>query len=153
MKLTKRSMKRSKSVVDLLLFPVKSGRSSSNNDNEKSKNIQQTEVLINLRDAILRVSQYFQAADPSSFSDVNLTADYSMDSHSADQDAFLAISRSKRKRARAILDFERRDDDELGFRTNNIITIISQRDEHCWVGELNGMQVNVTNGIKGNLSI
>lgn len=72
---------------------------------------------------------------------MNLTADYSMVSHSADQDAFLSISRSKRKRARAILDFERRDDDELGFRTNDIITIISQRDEHCWVGELNGMQV------------
>ena len=48
---------------------------------------------------------------------------------------------SKRKRARAILDFERRDDDELGFRKNDIVTIVSQRDEHCWVGELNGQQV------------
>ena len=37
---------------------------------------------------------------------------------------------------RAILDFERRDDDELGFRKNDIVTIVSQRDEHCWVGEL-----------------
>ena len=61
MKLTKRSMKRSKSVVDLLLFPGKSGSGSGCSAmNEKSKNIQQTEVLINLRDAILRVSQYFQ---------------------------------------------------------------------------------------------
>ena len=31
-----------------------------------------------------------------------------------------------------------KDDDELGFRKNDIITIVSQRDEHCWVGELNG---------------
>ncbi|CAL4223366.1 unnamed protein product, partial [Meganyctiphanes norvegica] len=37
-------------------------------------------------------------------------------------------------------DFERHDDDELGFRKNDIITIISQRDEHCWVGELNGLR-------------
>lgn len=39
-----------------------------------------------------------------------------------------------------ILDFERHDDDELGFRKNDIITIISQKDEHCWVGELNGLR-------------
>lgn len=38
------------------------------------------------------------------------------------------------------IDFERRDDDELGFRKNDIITIISQKDEHCWVGELNGLR-------------
>ena len=39
-----------------------------------------------------------------------------------------------------MIDFERRDDDELGFRKNDIVTIISERDEHCWVGELNGHQ-------------
>lgn len=39
-----------------------------------------------------------------------------------------------------LLDFERHDDDELGFRRNDIITIISQKDEHCWVGELNGLR-------------
>lgn len=38
------------------------------------------------------------------------------------------------------LDFERHDDDELGFRKNDIITIISRKDEHCWVGELNGLR-------------
>ena len=37
------------------------------------------------------------------------------------------MNRKKRKRAKAILDFERNDDDELGFRTNDIITIISQK--------------------------
>lgn len=42
-----------------------------------------------------------------------------------------------------ITDFERHDDDELGFRKNDIITIISQKDEHCWVGELNGLRGNV----------
>lgn len=39
-----------------------------------------------------------------------------------------------------ISDFERHDDDELGFRKNDIITIISQKDEHCWIGELNGLR-------------
>ena len=36
------------------------------------------------------------------------------------------------------MDFERREDDELGFRKNDLITIISQKDDHCWIGELNG---------------
>lgn len=40
------------------------------------------------------------------------------------------------------LDFERHDDDELGFRKNDIITVISQKDEHCWIGELNGLRGN-----------
>lgn len=39
-----------------------------------------------------------------------------------------------------VTDFERHDDDELGFRKNDIITIISQKDEHCWIGELNGLR-------------
>lgn len=42
-----------------------------------------------------------------------------------------------------MIDFERRDDDELGFRKNDIITVISQKDEHCWVGELNGLRGEV----------
>ena len=29
--------------------------------------------------------------------------------------------------------------DFKGFRKNDIITIVSQRDEHCWVGEINGL--------------
>ena len=41
-------------------------------------------------------------------------ADYSADSHAKDHDAYMKISRSKRKRARAVADFERKDDDELG---------------------------------------
>ena len=137
-RLARRTMKRSKSVMDLLLFTGKN--SDSDELNSKSKNIKQTEVMLKLRDAIIRVAHYFQAADPASFGDININADYSMDSHAKDHESFLAISRSKRKRAKAVLDFERKDDDELGFRKNDIITIISQRDEHCWVGELHGHQ-------------
>jgi hypothetical protein len=32
----------------------------------RTKNIRQTELIINLRDAILRVAQYFQSTDPTS---------------------------------------------------------------------------------------
>ena len=39
-----------------------------------------------------------------------------------------------------MIDFERHEDDELGFRKNDLITIISQKDEHCWIGELNGLR-------------
>ena len=134
-RITRRTMKRSKSVVDMLLFTSKDADADIN---AKSKNIKQTEILIDLRDSILRVANYFQAADPAAFAEVDMNADYSMESHAKDHDDFLAISRSKRKRARALLDFERRDDDELGFRKNDIVTIVSQRDEHCWVGEVNG---------------
>jgi len=57
-RLTKRSMKRSKSVVDLLLFNNSNENNSENS--EKSKNIRQTESVINLREAIVRLAQYFQ---------------------------------------------------------------------------------------------
>ena len=84
-RLTKRTMKRSKSVVDLLLFPVKSGQGSAEDD-MKSKNIRQTEILINLRDVILRVANYFQVADPATFSEVNLNPDFSVEGHARDQE-------------------------------------------------------------------
>jgi hypothetical protein len=43
----------------------------------------------------------------------DLLTDYSMESHTKDLEIYASISRGKRKRARAILDFERKDDDEL----------------------------------------
>ena len=69
---------------------------------------------------------------------VNLQPDYSLDSHNDDIEKFMTSCHNKQKRARAIIDFERNEDDELGFCKNDIITIISQKDEHCWVGELHG---------------
>jgi hypothetical protein len=33
------------------------------------------------------------------------------------------LKRNRRRRAKALLDFERHDDDELGFRKNDIITV------------------------------
>ncbi|XP_021562698.1 small G protein signaling modulator 3 isoform X4 [Carlito syrichta] len=105
----------------------------------KAKNIKQTELVADLREAILRVARHFQCTDPKNCS-VELTPDYSMESHQRDHENYVACSRSHRRRAKALLDFERHDDDELGFRKNDIITIVSQKDEHCWVGELNGLR-------------
>lgn len=51
---------------------------------------------------------------------------------------FLKARREGRKRGRALLDFEQQEEDELGFRKNDLITIVSEKDEHCWVGELGG---------------
>ncbi|XP_027448074.1 small G protein signaling modulator 3 isoform X3 [Callorhinus ursinus] len=105
----------------------------------KAKNIKQTELVADLREAILRVARHFQCTDPKNCS-VELSPDYSMESHQRDHENYVACSRGHRRRAKALLDFERHDDDELGFRRNDIITIISQKDEHCWVGELNGLR-------------
>lgn len=53
----------------------------------------------------------------------NLQADYSMESHALDLENYVNVARNRRRRAKALLDFERHDDDELGFRKNDIITV------------------------------
>jgi len=53
----------------------------------------------------------------------NVQADYSMESHAKDLDNYVNVARNRRRRAKALLDFERHDDDELGFRKNDIITV------------------------------
>jgi len=55
----------------------------------------------------------------------NVQADYSMESHARDLDNYVNVARNRRRRAKALLDFERHDDDELGFRKNDIITVSS----------------------------
>ncbi|XP_046560313.1 small G protein signaling modulator 3 homolog isoform X3 [Haliotis rubra] len=132
--LNKRHLKRSRSLVSVLLRGE-----SEDEDFGKAKNIRQTELLVDLREAILQVARHFQSLDPKN-NKVNLQADYTMDSHAKDLENYVNVARNRRRRAKALLDFERHDDDELGFRKNDIITIISQKDEHCWIGELNGLR-------------
>lgn len=132
--LNRRQMKRSKSVIQTILFG-----SDNSEDDAKCKNIRQTELLVDLREAILQVARHFMNLDPK-LSNLSLVADYMMESHAKDHDNYVNVSRIRQRRAKALLDFERHDDDELGFRKNDIITIISQKDEHCWVGELNGLR-------------
>ncbi|XP_048575778.1 small G protein signaling modulator 3 homolog isoform X3 [Nematostella vectensis] len=108
----------------------------SNFSLEKAKNIKQTEFVADLREAIMHIARHFDAIDPKK----GLEVDYSLEGHTRDHERFINVARNRRRRAKALLDFERHDDDELGFRKNDIITIISQKDEHCWVGELNGLR-------------
>ncbi|KAL5018571.1 hypothetical protein ScPMuIL_004293 [Solemya velum] len=125
---------RSKSLVSMFLWGEE-----EEDDFGKAKNIHQTELLVDLREAILQVARHFQSLDPKN-NKMNLQADYSMESHAHDLEGYVNVARNRRRRAKALLDFERHDDDELGFRKNDVITIISQKDEHCWVGELNGLR-------------
>uniref|UniRef100_A0A1A9ZR04 Small G protein signaling modulator 3 n=1 Tax=Glossina pallidipes TaxID=7398 RepID=A0A1A9ZR04_GLOPL len=133
--LARRQVRKSKSILETLLF---------RGDNEctelKNKNIRQTEILVDLREAILKVARHFITIEPKLTNHIQLTADYSTHSHAKDHENFINVARTRKRRAKALHDFERHDDDELGFRKNDIITIISQKDEHCWVGELNGLR-------------
>ncbi|KAK9723231.1 Variant SH3 domain [Popillia japonica] len=132
--LARRQVKKNKSVIQLLLF------NETNEDDIKCKNIKQTEILVDLREAILQIARHFLQVEPKLSSEISLIADYSMESHSSDHTNYINVSKNRKRRAKALLDFERHDDDELGFRKNDIITIISQKDEHCWIGELNGLR-------------
>ncbi|KAL3289699.1 hypothetical protein HHI36_023099 [Cryptolaemus montrouzieri] len=132
--LSRRQVKKNKSMIHMLLF-----NEDSEND-IKSKNIKQTEILVDLREAVLQIARHFLQIDPKLSSEISLVADYSMESHAADHSNYINVSKNRKRRAKALLDFERHDDDELGFRKNDIITLISQKDEHCWIGELNGLR-------------
>jgi hypothetical protein len=101
----------------------------------RTKNIEQTELVTELHDAIVQIARHFQTDNVEVMS-----PDYSLQSHIRDHEIYIhsALASKKIKRGRAVIDFEPHDDDELGFRKNDIITIISQRDDHCWIGELNG---------------
>lgn len=135
--LARRQVKKSKSMFQMLFF-VGDGKSSD--DDMKNKNIRQTEILVDLREAILKVCRHFLTIEPKLSAHIKTIADYSMDSHTKDHENYINVSRTRQRRAKALHDFERNDDDELGFRRNDIITILSQKDEHCWVGELNGLR-------------
>lgn len=132
-KVVRRQSLRRKSTLSMLLWGEEDAEAL------KAKNIKQTEMVAALREAIGRTAEHFHCLDPRNGS-MDLTPDYTMESHQRDHENFLVVSRNRRRRAKALLDFERHDDDELGFRKNDIITIVSQKDEHCWVGELNGLR-------------
>ncbi|KAI5706397.1 hypothetical protein M8J75_007772 [Diaphorina citri] len=156
--LNRRKVKRQKSILQNLIFGEE-----ENGEDIKTKNIHQTEILVDLREATCQIGRHFLTTDPR-LSHASLTPNYSPESHQSDHDAYADsdhdayadVSRSRQRRAKAVImmhmpmypgpdrdeprHFERHDDDELGFRKNDVITIISQKDEHCWIGELNGLK-------------
>ena len=56
---TKRHLRRSKSLVSVMLWG-----SSEEFESDKAKNVRQTEILVDLREAILQVARHFQSIDP-----------------------------------------------------------------------------------------
>lgn len=132
--LSKRVVKKNKSMIQMLLFG-----SDDTEDEMKTKNIKNSEIIVELRDAILKIARHFIAIEPKLQGHIKLHADYSADSHVKDHENYVNVSRNRRRRAKALHDFERHDPDELGFRKHDIISIISQKDEDCWIGELNGL--------------
>ncbi|XP_063706841.1 small G protein signaling modulator 3 [Culicoides brevitarsis] len=135
-RLVKRQLKKNKSNMLQYLF----GSEVRAEEDIKSKNIKTTELLVDLRSANLKICQHFITIEPKLSTCIKTVPDYSLESHRIDHENYINVSRNRKRRAKALLDFERNDDDELGFRKNDIITIISQKDEHCWVGELNGLK-------------
>lgn len=93
----RRQIKKSKSVIQLLLF-------NENTENDiKSKNIKQTELLVDLREGILQIARHFVQFEPKVNSEVLLIADYSMESHSTDHSNYINVSKNRKRRAKALL--------------------------------------------------
>lgn len=104
------------------------------------RNINQTEMLVNLREVILKIAKHFKDHDPPGYAEQNidLNVDYSIESHVKDHEHYANISLQKYKRAKALIDFDSQDANELSFKRHDILKILSMTDEHCWIGELNG---------------
>ncbi|UXI22074.1 hypothetical protein NH340_JMT08018 [Sarcoptes scabiei] len=102
----------------------------------KKKNIKQTRLLMRLHESIVSIANHFQAFDL----DTRYVLEPDYDSvDRSDTDEYLSNRlRSFRRRAKALLDFPSDRSDELCFHRNDIITLINENDEHCWIGEFNG---------------
>ncbi|XP_065183690.1 small G protein signaling modulator 3-like isoform X2 [Sycon ciliatum] len=121
------------------VFELSSGLSSrlASRRSNKPANIVQQEIVTTLRDNIRNIVQHFKT----NCGIPEMPVDYSNESHLQDYITYAQSFRNhRRRRARALVDFERQEHDELGFNRHDIITIISQRDEHCWIGEVNSMR-------------
>ena len=129
------------SGIRLLPSSSSLSRISDLNNELKYKNVRQSAILMELHESILAIAQHFQSND-SDFK-CNLTIDYDpkeVNKYKAHKSGLNRAKPDKKKekckRARALIDFKRIDDDELGFRKNDIIKILEDRDEHCWAGEI-----------------
>lgn len=108
-----------------------------NRADPKIKNIRQTELLVNLRQSILAIVRHFHNNDPS-HGKVSAQPDYSLASHGRDLTTYVQTAVVRNRRAKALYDFARQEQDELGFLRNDIITVLDMHDEHCWLGEISG---------------
>ena len=125
-----------------------SSRRSSNSttaelEEIRKRNIVQTSILVELHESIVAIGQHFETYDPGFHAvlhmDLKDEDELEKDSKYASEQAASYVTKGPRL-AKATIDFVKSDPDELGFKKNDIITVVSERDEHCWVGELNGVR-------------
>jgi hypothetical protein len=127
---------------------LSSSRRSSNTtaselEEIRKRNIVQTSILVELHDAIVAIGQHFETYDPGFHAVLNMDLNdedvTDKGSKSVSDQAASYVTKGPRL-AKATIDFVMSDSDELGFKKNDIITVVSERDEHCWIGELNGVR-------------
>lgn len=102
----------------------------------KFRNVKQTSLIINLHEAIAAIANHFQAFNLES--KYNLEPDYDKVDDADEREDMNNRLRIYKQRAKALFDFAKTEKDELSFLRNDLITIINDKDEHCWVGELDG---------------
>lgn len=146
----------SKSESTPISLNLKSVSHGMDEEKLRKKNVSQTEILLELHESIVAVAEHFEVNDPKfKMPSLNVdlddmtsscgiknrrhtTCSVSGSSSSGKTSPSGSISASgtygMRRQAKALIDFNQRDDDELGFKKNDIITILSERDEHCWIG-------------------
>lgn len=61
-----------------------------------------SEILVDLREAVLQVARHFINVDPK-LNNIVLIADYTMESHAKDHDNYVNVSRTRKRRAKALL--------------------------------------------------
>jgi hypothetical protein len=94
-----------------------------------------TELIIDLKNSINQICNHFRAC-PQKHENIKIQADYL--NKTDDWKEFSEVRHRGQKHARALIDFQGKDQDELTFKKNDIITILNQKDDHCWVGNLDG---------------
>jgi len=103
---------------------------------DEVKNITRSNLLQKFKAVISEVSEYFQANEPESYKET-YEADYSEEKNL--DDFYENLDKSQQNvRVKAVVNFKPTNHDELGFQKNDIITICSMKDEHCWTGQLDG---------------
>ncbi|CAL4122596.1 unnamed protein product, partial [Meganyctiphanes norvegica] len=95
--LNRRQVAKPRGVLELLLFGDEDG-----SEDMRNKNVRQTELLVDLREAIIQVGRHFKSIE-ANFVSLSLNPDYSLEGHSHDLPEFLATARSRHRRAKALL--------------------------------------------------
>lgn len=112
------------------------GMLSHEDDEMRQKNIVHTNILVELHQSIEAIAQHFETYDDTFRADLNVDLNEKITFPSLD--SLEKRQKLRHRLAKALVDFTKRDPDELGFKKNDILIVLNERDEHCWVGEING---------------